>query len=83
LYIEFAPTEIDMYVNSNKMKKACSEFGKLFSESKALFVNYQYENSYNHMLNKLVSLVSILPETIKVLIIGLPKDATFINPHMA
>ena len=38
--MEFAPTEIDMYANITKMKKACSEFTKLFIESKAVFVNY-------------------------------------------
>jgi len=72
-----------MYTNANRMKKACSEFTKLFSESRALFVDFQYENSYNHILNKMVSFVNLMPETLQLLIIGLPKGATFIDTHLA
>lgn len=72
-----------MYHNIGKLRKSCSDFIKEFSDSKAIFIHYQYEDSYNHILNKLISLISMLPDALKVLIVGLPPNASYIDSHLA
>ena len=83
MYVELAPTEVDLYANLPKLRKACSEFSKNFGESKALFVNYQYEDGYNHLLSKLISLIMVLPDNLRLLILGLPQGATYVDTHLA
>jgi len=64
-----------------KMKKL--SFNKKFGEAKVIFVQYQYENSYNHLLQKLLSLVQVMPQGLQMLVISMPPGATYLDTHMA
>lgn len=46
-------------------------------------VNYHYENNYNHILMKLISLVNMIPNRLELLIVSLPPDATFVDTSLA
>jgi hypothetical protein len=65
------------------MRKASSEFMKNFGDSKALFVNYQYEEGYNHFLTKLISMISVMPENLRLIIFSLPQGASYVDTHLA
>lgn len=58
-------------------------FRNQFEEAKAIFINFQYEFSYNHILNKLISLVSIINKQISTIIVGLPPKTPFVDMHLA
>tara|TARA_B110000285_G_C15026941_1_gene564631 strand:+ start:634 stop:849 length:216 start_codon:yes stop_codon:yes gene_type:complete len=45
--------------------------------NKLLFVNFQFENSYDHLLTKLIPLVRAIPSSVQAMVISLPPDATF------
>ena len=75
-YIEFAPTEPEI-MSLKKMRKL--SFHKKFDDAKVIFVHYQYEYSYNHLLQKLLSLVPVMPAGLQALIISMPPDATFLD----
>jgi len=56
---------------------------KKFENSQAILINYQFENNYNHILTKLLSLVVILPQSLQLIIVSLPPDATFCDSLLA
>ena len=52
-------------------------------DGRVIFVNFQYENGYNHMIQKLIGLINVLPSSIQAIILGLPPNATYIDTHLA
>jgi hypothetical protein len=60
-YIDMAPTEPEV-ITYKKMRKIAPS--KQFDGAKCIFVNYTFENDYNHILAKLVSLFSFMPSTL-------------------
>jgi hypothetical protein len=66
-------------MKASKIKKQVKRtFGdEADSTSKLLFVNFQFENSYNHILTKLIPLVRTIPGSVLAMVISLPPDATF------
>ena len=56
---------------------------KKYDTAKILFVNYQYEGNYNHILNKFVSLIAVMPSTLKAVILTLPEGATYLDSTLA
>lgn len=83
-YIDDAPTlgtdDPELW-NLKKMKTL--RFEKDFRDQSVLFVHYQYEGDYNHILTKLVSLVPVMPATLKLLIVGMPENATKLDTSIA
>lgn len=79
-YIDFAPNEPELY-SSKKMKKLSPH--KQFENAKVIFVHYQYENGYNHILKKLISLFAYMPPTIQMIIVTLEPNASMCNQHFA
>jgi len=49
-----------------------------FDMSQALLVNFVAED-YRFLLKKLLGVVSIIPPSLKLLIVPLPKDATYVD----
>ena len=58
-------------------------FAKDFHDASVLFANYQYEDDYNHILTKLVSLVPVLPASLKLLVVAMPEKATKLDTSIA
>jgi len=48
-----------------------------------LFVHFQHEFGYNHILAKLISLASIMPGGLALLIVTLPPNATYCDSSLA
>ena len=46
--------------------------------AQALLVNFVADD-YRFLLKKLLNLVSIIPPSLKLLIVPLPKDSTYVN----
>lgn len=78
--MELAPTEPEL-LTGPKLRK-CT-FNKKFEGAQVLFVNYQYEQNYHHILTKLVSLISILPPALVLLVVTLPPNATYVDTTLA
>jgi uncharacterized protein YktA (UPF0223 family) len=56
-----APTEPEV-ISYKKMKKISPS--KQFEGAKCIFINFMYENDYNHILAKLLSLFTFMPSTL-------------------
>lgn len=78
--MELAPVEPE---NLPPKKVAKLAFCKTFESARVIFLNYQYEYSYTHILTKLLSLVPVLPEGLALLIVGLPPGASFCDSLLA
>lgn len=78
--------EPDM-INKQKVKRYIQReprFNKQFNgETTVYLVNYQYENNPNHILQKLISLVNVMPTRLMLVIITMPQDATYVDTTMA
>lgn len=74
-------------VNKAKIKRIIQReprYNKQLNPDTTVFiVNYHYENNYNHILTKLISLVSQMPNRLELLIVTLPPDATFVDSSLA
>ena len=68
---------------ANKIRKHPRLKAWNFEDAKIIFVNFQFENSYNHIMTKLISLVAEIPTHIQALIVSLPPEATFCDSHLA
>jgi len=79
-YIDMAPTEPEI-ITFKKMKKIAPS--RQFEGAKCIFVNYTYENDYNHILAKLLSLFPFMPSTLQLLIISLEPGASKVNSEFA
>lgn len=79
-YIDMAPTEPEV-ITYKKLKKIAPH--KQFDGAKCIFVNFTYENDYNHILSKLLSLFQFMPNTLELLIIALEPGATKVNTEFA
>ena len=75
-----APTEPEV-ITFKKMKKIAPS--RQFDGAKCIFVNYTYENDYNHILAKLLSLFPFMPNTLQMLIISLEPGASKVNSEFA
>lgn len=80
MYQDFTPQDAEI-ISIKRLKKL--DFKKQFEDAQVLFINYQYENSYNHILTKLLSLAAIMPTMLQAIIVGLPPNATFVDTHIA
>ena len=80
MYLDFSATEPEL-LSAKKMKK--TSVNKNFDHSRVIFVHYQFENGYNHMLKKLISLFTYIPSTIQMIIITLEPEASMCNQHFA
>lgn len=59
------------------------DFGPTYDNAQVMLMNYQYEYSYNHVLTKLIALIPLVPTTLKLLIVALPPDATYLDTTLA
>lgn len=69
------PSESDA---KSKFKMSRLEVRQKFDAAQALLVNYVAED-YRFLLKKMLNLVSLVPPTLKALIVPLPKGATHID----
>ena len=68
-------------MGAKKLKK--TSLHKKYDGAKVIFLNYQYESSYNHIISKFISLIQVMPSGCKAIIISLPESATFIDSQLA
>lgn len=80
LYNDYAPEFPDI-ISAKKMRKL--QFTRQFAEARVLFVNFQYDHSYDHVLTKLMSLYQQVPATVQAVIVGLGPNATFVDTTVA
>ena len=70
----------DEYKITNYRKKI--ELPEYLQSSKILVANYLAEDC-NYLLKKLISVIDLLSESLKILILPLPKDATNLDTYYA
>lgn len=46
-------------------------------------MNYHWEYNYNHILKKLISLVSVMPSRLQLLLITMPPGCTYVDTSLA
>lgn len=80
MYVEYCPTDPEV-VSLKKIRKL--QFTKQFEKAKILFVNWHFEFSYNHILNKLCCLSAVISGGVQAIIVSLPPSATFVDTHLA
>jgi hypothetical protein len=56
---------------------------KMVDGAKCIFVNFIYENDYNHILSKFLSLYQYMPSTLQILILSLEPGASKVNTEFA
>ena len=53
---------------------------KIFESAEALVVNY-LSGDYNYFLKKLLGLIAVIPSTLRMLIVPLPKGASRVDTY--
>lgn len=76
--MEFCPTEPEP-LPIKKIKKLA--FIKQIENCTVLMLRFQHENSYNHILNKLISIANFLPSTLELVIVAV--DTTYLDTNLA
>ena len=79
-YNDMAPTEPEV-ITARRMRKLAPS--KMIDGAKCLFINFTFENDYNHILAKFISLFALMPSSLQLLIISLEPDATKVNTEFA
>lgn len=80
MYNEYCPTDPEV-ISIKKIRKL--QFTRQFERARIIMVNWQYDYSYNHILNKLCSLCSVISGGVQAIIVSMPPNATFVDTHMA